>query len=96
MGASLLKCLANAAAQIDGGQPIDVIFDDPPIDAAFGGAGMQARRPRLTCSIADAADAGEGAAVMLTFRGVQTDYTVAERDSDDHQAGHAVLYLARS
>jgi hypothetical protein len=78
LNAVAIARLANCTATLDGGEAFGGIFKEQYLDPL----GMSGSQPALECDSADVSTAAHGSAVVVTYKAVETSYTVAAIQPD--------------
>ncbi|QOR55726.1 MAG: hypothetical protein YHS30scaffold667_22 [Phage 65_10] len=97
MGASVLRRLANATAQVAGGSPVNAVWSALPFDPALGSMIAQSRQVSIRVMSADLASTpAENATVVVTsdLVGVSGSYRVGQV-TPLPDVGHTLIELKK-
>jgi len=97
MGASVLRRMANATAQVAGGAPINAVWSALPFDPALGGMIAQSRQVSIRVMSADLASTpAENAAVIVAsdLAGASGTYRVGQV-TPLPDVGHTLIELKK-
>lgn len=92
---AVFRHLANATAALNGGEAVEVMFDNAYVRGDVGGLGMASTQPAITLPTADvpASPRGKTAVVTSTVHGT-LNFKIVDHEPDG--TGVSVLFLEKS